>query len=44
MPAGINGYVFAKRYGLREEVASKVIVVSTVLSSAVASLVLALML
>jgi predicted permease len=44
MPAGINGYVFAKRYGLREEVASKVIVISTALSSGVASLVLALML
>jgi len=41
MPAGINAYVFAKRYGLREEVISKTIVLSTVLSSAVAAVVLA---
>ena len=40
MPAGVNGYVFAKRYGLREEVISKTIVFSTLLSSAVASVVL----
>ena len=41
MPSGVNGYVFAKRYGLREEVISKTIVLSTLLSSAVASVVLA---
>lgn len=41
MPSGINGYVFARRYGLREEVISKTIVLSTLLSSAVASVVLA---
>ncbi len=40
MPSGINGYVFAKRYGLREEVASKVVVISTLLSSIGASLTL----
>lgn len=41
MPSGANAYVFAKRYGLREEVISKTIVLSTVLSSGVASVVLA---
>lgn len=40
MPAGINGYVFAKRYRLREEVASKVIVISTLAASVGASVVL----
>jgi len=40
MPAGINGYVFAKRYRLREEVASKVIVLSTLAASVGASVVL----
>ncbi|MGD9603133.1 MAG: AEC family transporter [Gammaproteobacteria bacterium] len=41
MPAGVNGYVFAKRYGLREEEISKTIVLSTLASSVAASIVLA---
>ena len=42
MPSGINGYIFAKRYGLQEAVISKTIVLSTVLSSVVATLILVL--
>ncbi len=41
MPAGVNGYVFAKRYGLREEEISKTIVLSTLCSSLAATGVLA---
>lgn len=40
MPAGVNGYVFAKRYGLREEALSKTVVLSTALTPFVAAFVL----
>jgi malonate transporter and related proteins len=35
MPSGVNAYVFAKRYGLREEAMSKTIVLSTALTTLV---------
>ncbi|MSR15950.1 MAG: AEC family transporter [Gammaproteobacteria bacterium] len=40
MPSGVNAYVFAKRYGLREEAMSKTIVLSTALTTLVTAVVL----
>lgn len=40
MPSGINGYIFAKRYGLREAAVSKTIVLSTLLTAATSAAVL----
>ncbi len=40
MPTGINAFIFAGRYGIHEETVSKTIVVSTVVSSVVATLLL----
>lgn len=41
MPAGINAFIFASQYGLRQEEVAKAIVVSTLLSAAVSSALLA---
>ena len=35
MPSGVNGYIFAKRYGLQEAVISKTIVLSTLVTGIV---------
>lgn len=43
MPSGVNAFVFASRYALREDEVAKTIVLSTALSALVASVLLALL-
>ncbi|MBI4694372.1 MAG: AEC family transporter [Gammaproteobacteria bacterium] len=43
MPSGVNGYIFAKRYSLREAEISKTIVVSTIATAFVAAFIVHVM-